>query len=422
MERCGIMTTRNVKKFPKEKEKRPARRSKEQPVRPAYAEKNSIIVLLVSAVIFLFAFFTIGQGNLPEGVLELFDPYGSENVTFEKATVNEILSEDLEVDEAAKDALKGSQELAVTIKSGGHKGEDIIAYNYIGALTGVPLSAGDSVILTIKDLDDGKLDATVYEFNRIPVLAVFLLLFCVIVVLIGGRTGLKSLIGLAFTVICLFTILIPLLFRGVPAMFSTFITCTYIAIVTFTVLGGVHRKTISAFLGTMSGAFLAMVIGSTVQDLAKINGFRLGDAEALYQLNYYLGTEIKIEGLLVAGLIISALGAVMDVAMSISSSLEEIHAANPSLSRKELFSSGMNIGRDMVGTMTNTLILALLGSEFTLIIFIYSRGLSFYHLSSTAFIAVETISGISSSIGMVLAIPLTAFISSSLITGKRTGI
>ena len=108
----------------------------------------------------------------------------------------------------------------------------------------------------------------------------------------------------------------------------------------------------------------------------------------------------------------------MDVAMSISSSLEEVHTANPSLSRNDLFRSGMNIGRDMVGTMTNTLILAFLGSEFTLIIFIYSRGLTFYHLFSTAFVSIETISGISSSIGMVLAIPLTALISSTLISKK----
>ena len=109
----------------------------------------------------------------------------------------------------------------------------------------------------------------------------------------------------------------------------------------------------------------------------------------------------------------------MDVAMSISSALEEVHAANPSLTRKDLFRSGMNIGRDMVGTMTNTLILAFLGSEFTLMIFLYARGLTFYHLFSTAFVALETISGLSSSLGMILAIPLTALISSALIKYKE---
>jgi uncharacterized membrane protein len=273
---------------------------------------------------------------------------------------------------------------------------------------------GDGVTLTIKTHTDGEHTATVYEFNRIPILIAFLILFFAAIIIIGGRTGLKSLIGLVFTIFCLFMILIPFLLKGAPTIPTTFITCAYVALVCFTVLGGVHRKTISAFLGTVSGTFIAMVFGLVVQFFAKIDGLRLEDAEPLIQLKY-LGLPVELRGLLVAAIIICALGAVMDVAMSISSALEEIHAANPSLTRKELFKSGMNIGRDMVGTMTNTLILAFLGGEFTLCIFFYTRGLTFYHLFSTAFVALETISGLASSIGMILAIPLTAFIASTLI-------
>ena len=161
-----------------------------------------------------------------------------------------------------------------------------------------------------------------------------------------------------------------------------------------------------------------MIFGLAVQHIAKIDGLRLDDAEALIDLKYY-GANVYIRGIMVASIIICALGAVMDVSMSISSALEEVHAANPSFDRNQLFRSGMNIGRDMVGTMTNTLILAFLGSEFILMIFFYARDLTFYHMFSSAFIAIETISGISSSIGMVLAIPLTAFISSGLIAGKK---
>ena len=130
--------------------------------------------------------------------------------------------------------------------------------------------------------------------------------------------------------------------------------------------------------------------------------------------------NIGLRGLLVGGIIISALGAVMDVAMSISSSLEEVHNANPNLNAKELFQSGMNIGQDMVGTMTNTLILAFLGSGFTLIIYLFSLGLSTYQLLPSAYTAIEVISGISSSIGMILTIPLTAFINAMLLAKDRT--
>ena len=387
--------------------------------KPIKKDKASIMVLIVAAVVFFAALFLIYSEDILNMEEDIFNPYGDEVVEFEKASVNEILSEEINQDEYADNAYVGSQELEVTVKSGTYKGETMVAYNFFGPLSGIPVAKGDGVVLTIKTHADGETYATVYEFNRIPFLAIFIILFFIAVVIIGGRTGLKSMIGLVFTILCLFTILIPVILKGAPPIISTFVICAYIALVCFTILGGVHRKTISAFLGTVSGTFLAMVFGLAAQFFAKIDGYRLGDAEPLLQLKYIDATAINIRGLMTASIIICALGAVMDVAMSISSALEEVHAANPSLKRKDLFKSGMNIGRDMVGTMTNTLILAFLGSEFALIIFIYSRGLTFYHLFSTAFVSMETISGIASSIGMVLAIPLTALIASTLISGKK---
>ena len=367
--------------------------------------KLSIIVLAIAAVIFFAMLFWLYSDDILHGEQDIFDPYGKDEIVeFEKAKVLAIVSEDKRTDEVADNAYVGSQELSAIVKSGRYKGETMTVYNYFGPLYGVPVEVGDGVTLTIKTHVDGTHSATVYEFNRIPMLAVLLLIFFAVTALIGGRTGVKSLFGLSFTVVCLFFILIPLLIKGAPTVFTTFVMCAYIAVVAFTVLGGVHRKTVSAFLGTVSGAFLAMVFGLTVQYFAKINGLRLEDAEPLLQLKY-AGQDIPLhlQGLLVAGIIISALGAVMDVAMSISSALEEVHAANPALSQKELFKSG----------------LAFLGSEFTLIIFLYVRGLTFYHLFSTVFVSVETISGLSSSIGMILAIPLTALISSTLIKSRK---
>ena len=378
------------------------------------SERSTIIVLAVSVMVFAAVILWVHSEDVFHGENDIFNPYGNEIVEFEKAKVVEIPNEEISIDEIADNAHTGNQELSVIIKSGRYKGESMTAYNYFGPYYGVPVEAGDGVTVTIKTYADGTTYASVYEFNRIPILTGFLLLFFLVVVIVGRMTGLKSMVGLALTFVCLFAILIPLLLKGAPTILTTFITCVYIALVSFTILGGVRRKSVSAFLGTISGMLLAMVFALVVQQFAKIDGLRLEDAEPLLQLKY-AGAAIKVRGLLVAGIIISALGAVMDVAMSISSSLEEVHTANPALTRKELFQSGMNIGRDMVGTMTNTLILAFLGSEFTLMVFFYARELTFYHLYSTAFISLETISGISASIGMVLAIPLTALISSTLI-------
>ncbi len=381
--------------------------------------KASILVLVVASLIFLAAVLWIHSKDFLNGIDEHFNAYGDGIVEFEKGTVLDILSEDMEPEEAADNAWRGNQKLSVVVRSGRYKGENMTANNYFGSIYGVPLAVGDGVVLTVKTHADGSHIATVYEFDRIPTLAVCLLLFFLVIILVGGRTGLKSLIGLLFTAVCLFVILIPLLLKGAPTVLTTFLVCAYIAVVSFTILGGVHRKTVSAFLGTLAGVCLAMLFGLSAQHFAKIDGLRQDSAEALVQTRYY-GSAIHVKGLLAAGIIISALGAVMDVAMSISSSLEEVHAANPALSRKELFRSGMNIGRDMAGTMTNTLILAFLGSEFSYIIFLYAQGLTFRRLFSTAFVGLETISGLASSIGMILSIPLTALIASILVTGKAT--
>ncbi len=406
-------TPKNKTTQQKTKQQKPA-----ETLQPVRREKSTIIVLVAAAVVFFGALFFTHTGSLLNSTGDVIDYDGDEVIEFEKATVTKIVSDNLKVDKVAENACTGTQELSVIVKSGRYKNEEMVVYNYIGPISGVPFSEGDSVTITIKTHSDGSHSATVYEFNRIPILILFVLLFFAVIIIVGGRTGLKSLVGLVFTVICLFMILIPLLLKGAPTILTTFLTCAYIALVCFTILGGVHRKTISAFLGTVSGAFFAMAFGLVVQYFAKIDGLRLESAEALLQLKH-TGVPISLRGLLVAGIIISALGAVMDVAMSISSALEEVHVADPTLSRNELFRSGMNIGRDMAGTMTNTLILAFLGSEFAFMIFLYSRGLTFYNIYSTAFVALETISGISCSIGLILAIPLTALISASLITRNK---
>ena len=172
----------------------------------------------------------------------------------------------------------------------------------------------------------------------------------------------------------------------------------------------------SGVIGAVYG--VALLFGLLAQGLTRIDGLRIDDVEPLLQLRQ-TGTPIGLRGLLVGGIVISALGAVMDVTMGIASSLSEVHAANPELSRRELFRSGMNIGRDMVGTMTNTLILAFLGSGFTLILYLYSLGLSPRQLLSSAYVSLEVVSGVASSVGVILSIPLTALITAEVFTREK---
>lgn len=337
---------------------------------------------------------------------------------YESASVDQILSDSTEKDPASDNGYRGEQLLLVTVRSGDYKGQQMQVYNYVGPLQGGPLKVGDRATILISTYSDGTVNATVYEFDRLLPLCIVLVLFIAAAVAVGGRTGIKSLVALAVTLVCLFGVLLPSLMKGANTLLMTFIVCAYVAVVSLTIVGGVRKKTVCAMLGAVAGTALALLFGLLAQGLTRIDGLRIDDVEPLLQLRQ-TGTPIGLRGLLVGGIVISALGAVMDVTMGIASSLSEVHAANPELSRRELFRSGMNIGRDMVGTMTNTLILAFLGSGFTLILYLYSLGLSPRQLLSSAYVSLEVVSGVASSVGVILSIPLTALITAEVFTREK---
>ena len=386
------------------------KKSSSLPTPGQWWRENRVSCLVLAAALVLFLAVRAIAAPEKETAID-----AAEYAEYENAVITEVLSDNTFTDPAADNALRGEQILLAEVKTGQYKGEIMQVYGYVGPLYGGQLKVGDGATLLISTYADGSHVATVYEYNRLPALAVIVAMFLIATVAVGGKVGAKSLVALAMTLVCLFWILIPLLMKGAPTLLTVFLVCAYITVVTMVILGGVQRKTVCAALGTIAGTALALLFGLAAQSLARVDGLRLTDVEPLLQLRQ-TGTPLGLRGLLVGGIVISALGAVMDVAMSIASALTEVHTVAPNRSARELFRSGMNIGRDMVGTMTNTLILAFLGSGFALIIYLYSLGLSPYQLISSSYLTIEVVSSISSSIGVILSVPLTALISSVILT------
>ena len=341
-----------------------------------------------------------------------------EFMEYESAVVDQILSDSTQEDPVSEDHFRGTQMLTVTVKSGRYAGTRMLADNTVGPLFGQPLAAGDRVTVGLSTYADGTVRCYVYEYSRAPGLAVILALFLLVTVAVGGKVGARSLLCLGLTAAALIWILLPLLLQGWPTIPTAFLIAVLVSVVTFVILGGVEKKTVCACLGTLAGIALAALFALAAQRLLRIDGYRQEYAEALLQLRQTGESAVGISGLLAAGVIVSALGAVMDVAMSISSAVQELHRVNGSLTPRELLRSGMNIGRDMVGTMTNTLILAIAGSGLTLIVYISSLGLQPRQLLSSAYISLEAISAIASSVGVILAVPLTA-VFCALAFGKK---
>ena len=335
-------------------------------------------------------------------------PDSAEYMEYENAVVEQILSDSTESDPVSEDHFRGSQTLIVRVKTGRYAGQQMMADNTVGPIYGAPMAVGDGVTVGLSTYEDGTVRCYVYEFDRFPGLLMVLGAFLLVTVLVGGKVGIKSLVSLGLTVAALIFVLLPLLLQGWPTIPTTFLVSVLVTAATFVILGGVDKKTVCACLGTLAGILLATIFGLMAQSLLRIDGYRQEYAEALLQLRQTGESGIGISGLVTAGVIVSALGAVMDVTMSISSAIQELTRVNDSLTARDLFKSGMNIGRDMVGTMTNTLILAILGSGLTLIVYIYSLGLQPWQLLSSAYMSLEAISAVASSIGVMLAVPLTA--------------
>lgn len=337
---------------------------------------------------------------------------------YETGTVLQILTDNCEPSDVAEGADRGEQQLLVEITSGQYKGQTMMVSNYVGATYGERIEVGQSIVMTVNTYSSGEHTATVYEYNRTPMIYLVVGLFILVTVLVGGKTGAKSILGLALTIVMLLCVFLPLLMKGWTPIPTAFFLCSLVCVASFVILGGCSRKVACACIGTIAGMALAMLFGLLAQALLHLDGLRATDAEALLQLRQ-TGTPVGIRGLIVAGVIISALGAVMDVAMSISSALSELKTVKPELTAKELMKSGMNIGRDMVGTMTNTLILAILGSSTVLILYMYSLNLSWHQFMSSSYLGIEIISSVSSAIGVILAVPLTA-VACALLLGRKT--
>ena len=345
-------------------------------------------------------------------------PQAAEYMEYENAVVEQILTDSTETDPVSENHYRGNQNLIVRVKTGQYASQQMMADNTVGPIYGTPMSVGDRVTVGLSTYADGTVRCYVYEYDRSPGLLLVLAAFLIVTVLVGGKVGIKSLVSLGLTVAALIFILLPLLLLGWPTIPTTFLICVLVTAATFVILGGVDKKTVCACLGTLAGIALATAFGLMAQSWLRIDGYRQEYAEALLQLRQTEESLIGITGLVTAGVIVSALGAVMDVAMSISSAIQELIRVNAGLTAKDLMKSGMNIGRDMVGTMTNTLILAIMGSGLTLVVYIYSLGLQPWQLLSSAYMSLEAISAVASSIGVMLAVPLTAAIC-ALAFGKK---
>ena len=371
-------------------------------------KKEQIIKVSITAVcIILFAVLVaFANSNNPQNNKS----DGKSSIVYNRAEVVEIIKDNTQKNDKAEQLLTGSQDIKIEIKSGKHKGEQSQITNYVSALNNVPVNKGTNIIVRTDTKSNGSYTFTVYNYDRITYLVFIVILFFALLAIIGGRKGIKAMAGLLFTLFCVLFLLLPLLAKGYAAIPTAIFIIIITTIVCMVLLDGINSKTISASIGTILGVMIAGLLAYISGCAVNVTGYNMNEAESLMLIGS--NTNLKIKGLLVAGIFISSLGAVMDVAMSIASSIYELNSVNKNMSSKQLFRSGMNIGKDAMGTMANTLILAFTGSSLNLLLLIFSYGIPMMQLFNTDSIAIEIIQSVARSIGIILTVPLVAFISS----------
>lgn len=195
-------------------------------------------------------------------------------------------------------------------------------------------------------------------------------------------------------------------------LLAAVLVVAFTTVVTMCMVDGITKKSVAAMLGTIIGVVFSGAFALIFGQVTSITGCNVSDIENLV----YVGemTDIKIGELLFAGILIASLGAVMDVGMSIASTLNELKEQNPQMMLKELFQSGMNVGRDMMGTMTNTLILAFTGGSVNTLVFIFAYNYEYQQVINMYSVGIEIMQGLSSSLGVIMAVPVTSWIAAFL--------
>jgi len=328
--------------------------------------------------------------------------------------VGELVEEDL-----GYGMIVYTQEVKMAVTSGPRKGLTLTINhsNPDNVAFQIPVAVGRHVLVSAFFDGTEVAEAYIEDIVRDRYLLWLGLGFLGCLLLVGGRKGLRAGLTLGLTILGVLKVLLPGLLAGRSPIALSVLVAAGATTITLVAVSGFRAKTLAAIIGTTGGVVTAGVLARYVGTLAQLTGYSAEEAQMLLYIPQ--GIQFDFRGLLFAGMLIGALGAVMDVGMSVASAIDEIWRANPALSAQRLFRSGMNVGRDVMGTMSNTLVLAYTGGAIPLLLLFMAYDLPLARVLNLDLVATEVVRALTGSIGLVLAIPITAAAGGLLVSMQR---
>ena len=305
------------------------------------------------------------------------------------------------------------QQMNAIIMNGTHKGEKIQLQNKTSYSQAYDLSfkVNDEVFVSIREDASNKIVSyNILDFKRDKYIAYIAIIFILLIILIGGFKGLRSLTSVIVNII-IFSAVVKLYLDGYNLILVSSIASIIFIITSLIIVNGINNKTASAIVGTMVGTLFSMLITVVVIKITNANGIHYEEMEFLIR---------SPEQIFIIEVLIGTLGGIMDIAISISSAIKEIYDRNPNIERKMLIKSGMEIGKDIMGTMANTLVFAYISGSIPMILLWLINGYSTFYVIDFN-ISLEIIRALTGSIGIVISIPITLYISVLLLRKNRIG-
>jgi uncharacterized membrane protein len=372
--------------------------------------------IVIGVVICVWVISASGLFVRPDPSTMTLSQYMQYNYNTVKARVLSVDSSELSEEPYIENMMIGVQTVELELLQGPHKGEVFNVRNTLSRLFKIHLKPGMTCMAMLAETEGEVERVQVYGYNRDYVLYGLVAVFFAVVLMVGGRRGFYSIASLVFTLIVVVFFMVPRVMEGYDPILMAILTSALTTVFTILVVSGYNAKSGAAVAGIVLGVAVAGFVAIAAGSLGNLSGIHLAEAEEMIYLTQEM--PIKVPELFTAGIIISALGAIMDIGISISSSVFEVSAANPQLTARELYRSGMNVGRDVIGTMTNTLILAFVGSSMAVIIIMMLSRLGYLMFINLNILGLEIIQGIAGSVGLVFTVPMTAFCAAGLASAK----
>lgn len=315
----------------------------------------------------------------------------------------------------------GEQSCVMRIEDGTFKGQEITGVNFLsGSLEKDKIfKVGDRAFVTLSLNGEEISSAVITDHFRLDKELILLAAFAVFLIAVAGKNGFQAIFSFAITILTIWKILVPAYLNGYSPIWAGIAVTVFLTLIIIFFVYGIDRRTITASLGALLGILATCILGMLFTDLFRINGAVMPDSESLLYSGFQ---HLDLTAIFMSSIFIGASGAMIDLAVDITSAVHEVVEKKPDISWKEAAGSGMNVGRAAMGTMTTTLLLAYSGGYITLLMVFMAQGTPIDHILNYKYVSAEILDTVAGSFGLVTVAPFTALTAGLILTKRKHAI